>query len=217
MHRGIRNKTAMALAAGRTASGFTSPAFCNGLDSPPFTRVITTANFEIRHYPAQQWVSYTGHGPSAEHFAVVNNQEGFNRLFAYISGANESKQAIEMTCPVTGDITPGAGPNCTTTFRVAFYVPYQFQGVAPAPTDPSVSLFTRPEKYVAVRSFGGFVYEWRSIAPELQKLGTLLDESGITFNPNFQTVCRYNSPFQMFNRHNEVWLEVDPTSFPKQA
>jgi hypothetical protein len=199
------------------ATAFQPPAFCHGINCPKFTTVLNCSEYEIRHYPAQQWVSFSTQGVSAEDFTDAT-QDGFNHLFDYISGANQGNTSIDMTAPVAVDVTPGAGPNCNSTFRVSFYVPYIYQGIAPAPTDPTVSLFIRPEQYIAVRSFPGFVVDWTlSIVPELLALGTSLDKRGVTYNTTYETVSQYDGPFTIFNRHNEVWLDVDRSSIPKQC
>lgn len=95
-------------------------------------------------------------------------------MYSYISGENSVKGAIDMTAPVLTKITPGAGPNCNSTFVVSFYVPYAFQvrpllpgGNAqtsnlmiqeagpPAPTNPLVFIQTIGPLTVAVSTFGG--------------------------------------------------------------
>jgi hypothetical protein len=193
------------------------PAFCNGLNCPNFTTVLNCSSFEIRNYPQQQWVSFITEGPTAEYFTKAGHK-GFDHLFNYISGANSQNLTIPMTAPVAIDVTPGAGPDCNTTFRVSFYIPYDLQGNAPQPTDPAVSLYTRPAQYLGVRSFGGFVADWTlSAVPELIELGLELDKNSITYTQTSETVSQYNGPFTIFNRHNEVWLVVNPKTVPQQC
>ena len=75
----------------------------------------------------------------------------FWKLFKYISGANDKETKIPMTAPVSIYIDPGAGPNCESTFSMAFYIPAEFQENTPKPTDPDVSIEERPELKVYAR------------------------------------------------------------------
>ena len=188
------------------------PAFCNGIDCPQYTTLCKSSKFEIRSYPAAQWVSTQFQGPGTSDFES-SGQEGFQRCFNYITGANAAGEQINMTAPVTNKIVPGSGPNCNTTFTVSFFIPFYAQGSAPKPTDPNVYIRNQQNLTVAVRSFGGFVIDWSlSVVPELLALGNALTEAGISFSQQQEWVSQYDGPYTIFNRHNEVWYEVDPTS-----
>ena len=69
----------------------------------------------------------------------------FWKLFNYISGQNDKQVKIPMTAPVSVLIEPGSGPNCESTFTMAFYIPSAFEEDTPVPTDPDVSIEERPE------------------------------------------------------------------------
>lgn len=75
----------------------------------------------------------------------------FRKLFNYISGQNDKQTKIAMTAPVSIFIEPGAGPNCESTFSMAFYVPATFQEETPVPTNPDVTIEKRPEFKVFAR------------------------------------------------------------------
>lgn len=75
----------------------------------------------------------------------------FWKLFNYISGQNDKQVKIPMTAPVSVLIEPGSGPNCESTFTMAFYVPEAFQEDTPQPTEADVSLESRPEFKVLAR------------------------------------------------------------------
>ena len=75
----------------------------------------------------------------------------FRKLFNYIAGQNDKQEKIAMTAPVSILIEPGAGPNCESTFSMAFYVPAVFQENTPQPTNPDVSIEERPEFKVYAR------------------------------------------------------------------
>lgn len=82
----------------------TEPWFCHGIDCPTFTNT-TIDGLEIRSYPPSLWASTN---VSSTNLIEAENI-GFNRLFGYISGENDSGGAIDMTSPVTTRVIPGAG------------------------------------------------------------------------------------------------------------
>jgi hypothetical protein len=198
------------------AAWATKPAWCNGLNCPNYTTVASCPGkgFDIREYPASQyWVgsTYEGAAPSALESAT---QGGFMKGFRYISGANADKKKIEMTCPVLNKIVPGAGPNCNTTFTVSFFLPYAYQsGNAPAPTEAGVSIFKHDKIQVAVRSFGGFTDNWtKKIQPQFLALGESLQKASIAFSQKEEWLADYDSPFHIFDRHNEVMYPTNMTA-----
>merc|ERR1711920_1177792 len=163
-------------------SGFSPPWFCHGIDCPPY-RVL----------------------PSNSSAYEKGTSTGFMCLFKYISGANEGNQKVEMTAPVSEYITPGQGPFCEDHFTVSFFVPYAFQGKAPAPTASDVTIEKRPAMTVYVASYSGFsdINKLRAAASDL---GNELEKEGLAFDTEHIWYAGYDSPFRLFNRHNEVWL-----------
>merc|ERR1712121_116511 len=108
------------VAIATASADWVKPAYCNGLDCPVFEVFENATEYELRRYSAAMWVStqYTAMTPDeADEMARV----AFNRLFEYISGQNENKEKINMTAPVVIEVTPGAGPNCVSTFVMSFY------------------------------------------------------------------------------------------------
>merc|ERR1712062_278487 len=80
----------------------------------------------------------------------------FMKLFRYIGMDENVDQAkIAMTRPVLMRVTPGNGWMQNAEVSMSFYLPEDFQGKAPAPTDNTVTIETMPETTVYVRSFGG--------------------------------------------------------------
>jgi len=183
---------------------FKAPWFCHGIDCPEFKLLNanneTAALWEERLYPAAEWTETYVDG-------VDFNKamgEGFNRLFQYISGANEAKAKIAMTAPVLNYITPGAGPFCEDHFNISFFVPFDFQGKAPAPTSPDVYSVTHEPMKVYVTSFGGY-----ADVDKLRSAAATLAGNLATYNVDFDQehfyYAGYDSPFRVLDRHNEVW------------
>jgi len=182
-----------------TSSG---PAFCNGLDCPLFTVINTTADYEVRKYPVSYWTSTSFEARNL----TVPEEEGFNRLFNYISGANDRHEKVPMTAPVQVRITPGQGPFCDSTYVVSFFVPFALQpDKAPQPTQPGVYLRTEAEHTAFVRVFGGFAKE-TDVTQQAASLYESLARDNVSFNSTFYVSAGYDSPYKVFDRHNEVWF-----------
>lgn len=108
---------------------------------------IILQKYEERLYPAQKWVTTKMQHISRD----AASSAMFWKLFNYISGENNQQIKIAMTAPVSVLIEPGSGPNCESTFTMAFYVPDAFQEDTPEPTNDQVSIEQRPEFKVFAR------------------------------------------------------------------
>eukprot|EP00667_Euglena_gracilis_P023655 EG_transcript_26804 len=198
--------TALALLHAGHAS-WEQPWFCHDIDCPRFTNA-SAAGIEIRAYTESRWVktNLTGATDDAYEAAV---EAGFRRLFRYISGENAAKAKIPMTAPVLVTVHPGAGPNCNTTFTVAFFVPFAFQAQTPEPSSPAVFLEANPAGKVAVLSYGGRASGWETPRAKLLTLAAALQKQGIAFDDSKYATAGYDSPFRLLNRHNEVWYFLE--------
>ncbi len=148
-------------------------------------------------------------------FDGVGN-EGFRRLFKYISGENQKKQAISMTAPVSQDaisekIPMTAPVNQERTgnqWRIAFLMPsaYTLEKL-PQPLDPKVLLKEIPARRMAAITYSG---TWSRKRYEEKKalLELFIRKQGLKSigEPVF---ARYNPPFMpWFLRRNEVLIPV---------
>jgi len=186
-------------------------SICNGNQCPDF-RVVETVpgKYQKRVYAPAKWVSTTVMGLTRDDAAG----DGFMTLFGYIQGQNVEKQKVEMTAPVTVRIIPGQGPACETTFTVSFFVPYEYQeegSPPPTPTNENVTIVDLPEFTVYVSMFGGRAHDDEWISHETE-LGETLTELGLAFEDSFYYTAGYDSPFRLWNRHNEVWLVADDST-----
>jgi hypothetical protein len=179
------------------------PRFCHRLNCPEYTLVSSNGSIEIRQYQASWWASTN---ISAFDLNEAGNI-GFHRLFDYISGDNDGNVKIPMTTPVLTEIFPGQGPFCASTFIVSFYVPWAYQnGGAPTPTSPDVYLSQLPARQVAVDQFAGFA-NWDSTRQTASQLASYLNSQKIPYSP-LLSLAQYDSPFDIIDRHNEVWYTV---------
>ncbi|KAK7495477.1 hypothetical protein BaRGS_00013175 [Batillaria attramentaria] len=171
-----------------------------GLQKPAFDSLSSTDKYEERRYAPAKWVATTV--KSISHKDATS--EGFRRLFKYISGDNEKNTKVEMTAPVTTWVEPGAGPNCESSFTVAFYIPSEHQADPPKPSNQQVFIEERPQFTAYVSQFGGFASDeiWVQKAVEL---GDAIGDHSL-FNDAQYYTAGYDPPFKPFGRTNEVWF-----------
>ncbi|KXZ51079.1 hypothetical protein GPECTOR_14g63 [Gonium pectorale] len=182
-----------------------APWFCHDLDCPRYEVKQTLAeDVELRSYDAGLWVSTNVTGVKYDRAVST----GFMRLFGYISGANEEGVRIPMTAPVRVEMTPGQGPFCEDHFKVSFFVPLDQQDAPPTPTSADVYIDPAPAAAFYVMSYGGRTHEREIIDKATQLLG-ILDEQGLPYNFSSFFHAGYDSPFRIFNRHNEVWVRAE--------
>jgi hypothetical protein len=178
-----------------------TPSFCHDIGCPDFTEK-NFGNFTLRSYSNLVWIS-----TSIEDATDLDKARtaGFNKLFSYISGNNVPKAKVAMTAPVRTVVAPGQGPFCTTNFTVSFFANTD---QPPVPSDSTVSISREGPVTVVVASFGGYDNA-QIIQQEITALYTNAMAAGISVsNPNTYAVSGYDSPFRIFDRHNEVWLYV---------
>lgn len=169
-------------------------------------------DFEIRQYDPQI---------VAETFVAGNleevGNEGFRRLYAYISGDNKKKQSISMTAPVgqeTGSekiamTAPVSQEKKDTQWRVMFVMPAEYTlETLPEPTDERVKLAEEPGRLIAAVKYSG---TWSEEGYEKNKalLEEYLRRRGLT-KAGAAVWARYDPPFMpWFLRRNEVLIPVE--------
>ncbi|XP_057850865.1 uncharacterized protein LOC131061266 [Cryptomeria japonica] len=196
------------LAQGENAYAFT-------LEEPQYALVHQESDFEVRLYREMTWMSAS---PFQEVSFEKATLQGFHRLFQFIEGANMNFSRIPMTAPVLTSIVPGAGPFGSSGYIVRFYLPTKFQDSPPVPLK-ALNLY--PDHWeghcVAVRKFSGFAKD-ENIVKEAAKLAASLSDSpwtDLSFKggENYAySIAQYDSPFKIFGRLNEVWVNVTGSS-----
>lgn len=153
-------------------------------ESPSFSVLRTTPNFEERLYPSTLWVCTnlkvdTAADPlwglERRNFLEIMKSERFKTqvpaslmfwpLFRYIRGENARNESIAMTKGVTTahiQIKEDDERGDVELQEMCFYLESKFQAEGsskvPAPTDASVYVVRKPELAVFVRQFPGWAF-----------------------------------------------------------
>lgn len=151
--------------------------------------------FEIRNYEASLFSSVK---LSTKEYREASSK-GFSILAGYIFGGNEKNEKIAMTSPVAISLED--------SMTVMFLVPKKFKKeTLPQPSQSQIEFREEPAKTVAAITFGGWAND-EKIAKYKEKLKTALDAEGIKYTNRFYFLG-YNPPFEVFNRKNEVIVEL---------
>ena len=184
------------------------------LEQPEYSVAYTDGDVEYRQY--QSYLVAETEVIDAGNFDAAGN-EGFRRLFKFITGANDGGDKIAMTAPVTQDkkgvkiamTKPVAQDASADGWRIAFMLPSSYtMDTAPRPTDKRVYIREVPGKLVATLRFSG---RWTTRNYERYKaeLAESLEAAGVAAIGE-PMVARYNPPFTPpFLRRNEVTVPVD--------
>lgn len=184
-----------------------------GLESPDYTVVYADGNIEYRQYEpylvAETTVASDGRYTDA-------GNEGFRRLFRYITGNNTSQSKIAMTVPVEqgkqGEkiamTTPVEQSSTEEGWVVSFMVPRDYTlETAPRPTDPRVRIREVPGELRAVLRYSG---RWTDslFRKKRTELIDTLESSEVTMQGEVQ-IAFYDPPYMLpFLRRNEVQVRI---------
>ena len=164
-------------------------------ETPRYELIEKYDQFEIRKYPKMILATTVmGNGKYSR-----KSGDGFRTVASYIFGGNDQNKQISMTAPVMASMED--------TMRMSFIMPSKYEmDELPFPDNEKVEIQIRPESLMAIISFGGFAndydikYYTKILKEQLVKDGFLVD--GKVY---FQG---YDPPFQLFNRTNEVAIEI---------
>ena len=166
------------------------------IETYAYTIIDSYETFDIRQYEASLFTSVEI--PSNNYRET--SSKGFSILAGYIFGANDKEEKIAMTSPVAMSLKD------STT--MLFLVPKKYtRDNLPTPNDSSIEFKNIPEKRVAAISFSGWANDSK-IASFKKKLITALNTRGIQYTDNFYFLG-YNAPMEVFNRKNEIIVELE--------
>ena len=151
--------------------------------------------FEIRSYEASLFTSVK---LSTKGYKDASSK-GFSILAGYIFGKNERNEKISMTSPVAMTLED--------SMTMMFMVPKKLnKKTLPKPDQSQIEFREEPAKTVAAINFNGWAND-EKIEKYKQKLISALDAEGITYTKRFYFLG-YNPPYEVFNRKNEVIVEL---------
>jgi hypothetical protein len=182
------------------------------IEKAKYTVLEKEDGFEIRQYDPQIVAETFVEGDLEE----VGN-EGFRRLYAYISGENTKKQSISMTAPVSQETgskkiamtAPVKQEKKDNRWRITFLMPAEYTlETLPEPNDTRVRLTEESGRLMAVMRYSGI---WSEEGYEENKalLEEYIQKRGLT-KTGAPVWARYDPPFMpWFLRRNEVLIPVE--------
>ena len=146
----------------------------------------------------KKYLNYQKASVSIDNMSSSNGKFGI--LANYIFGGNQDEVQISMTSPVIYKL------DSSSTF--SFIMPESWLGKElPKPNNKNIFFDVVKNQYVAVLEFGGYAKQeicerkHREMREELQNLG-------IKISDNY-SVAVYQAPYQVLNRKNEIWIELN--------
>ncbi len=165
------------------------------IESHAFNVVKSFDKFEIRNYEASLFSTVK---LSTNEYEKASST-GFSILAGYIFGGNKSNEKIAMTSPVTMSLED--------SMTVKFMVPRKIKKEnLPEPNSTEIQFVEEPSKTVAAIAFSGWANSDK-IEKYKQELIKALDAENIPYQNQF-FFLGYNPPYEVFNRKNEVIVEL---------
>ena len=182
------------------------------IEKAKYTVIENDGAFELRQYDPQIVAETFVEGD----FDEVGD-EGFRRLYGYISGKNRKKESISMTAPVSQAASsekiamtaPVGQERVGGTWRITFLMPSTYTlKTLPEPLDSSVTLRETAGQLMAAMRYSGTWSREHYQKREAQLLEWIQNRG---LRPTGEPVfARYNPPFMpWFLRRNEVLIPVE--------
>jgi len=165
------------------------------IETYPYTVKKKYKRFEIRSYESTLFTSVKLSTKGYKN----SSSKGFSILAGYIFGDNDRNEKISMTSPVSMSLED--------SMTMMFMVPKKFnKDILPKPNQSGIEFKEEPAKTVAAIRFNGWANDSK-IEKYKQNLKAALDAEGIKYTNRFY-FFGYNAPFEVFNRKNEVIVEL---------
>lgn len=165
------------------------------IESYSYQVVKKYKDFEIRNYEASLFTTVKLSSKGYKD----NSRKGFSILAGYIFGDNDKNKKIAMTSPVAMSLEDSV--------TMMFMVPREFdKKTLPKPNQSQINFVEEPAKKIAAISFTGWAND-EKIAKYQKKLKLILETENISYTNQFY-FFGYNPPYEIFNRKNEVIVEL---------
>ena len=165
------------------------------IETYPYKVTKVYDNFEIRNYESTLFTSVK---LSTKNYKE-SSSKGFSILAGYIFGDNDKNEKIAMTSPVAMTLED--------SMTMLFMVPKKFEKeTLPQPNQAEIVFKNEPAKTVAAITFNGWADD-EKIERYKQDLKLALDTKKIPYTNRFYFLG-YNAPYEVFNRKNEVIVEL---------
>ena len=165
------------------------------IESYSYQVVKKYKDFEIRDYEASLFTTVKLSSKGYKN----TSRKGFSILAGYIFGDNDKNKKIAMTSPVAMSLEDSA--------TMMFMVPREFdKKTLPKPNQPQINFVEEPAKKIAAISFTGWAND-EKILKYQKKLKLILETENISYTNQFY-FFGYNPPYEIFNRKNEVIVEL---------
>lgn len=165
------------------------------IETYPYKVTKVYDNFEIRDYESTLFTSVK---LSTKNYKE-SSSKGFSILAGYIFGDNDRNEKIAMTSPVAMTLED--------SMTMLFMVPKKFEKeTLPQPNQAEIIFKNEPAKTVAAITFNGWADD-EKIERYKQDLKLALDTQKISYTNRFYFLG-YNAPYEVFNRKNEVIVEL---------
>ena len=165
------------------------------IETYPYVIIKKYMQFEIRSYESTLFTSVKLSTKGYKN----SSSKGFSILAGYIFGNNERNEKIAMTSPVSMSLED--------SMTMMFMVPRKFnKDMLPKPNQSGIEFKEEPAKTLAAIRFSGWANDTK-IENYKQNLKAALDAEGIKYSNRFY-FFGYNAPYEVFNRKNEVIVEL---------
>lgn len=183
------------------------------IETPEYTVVFSNDQIEYRQY--QPYIVAETLVEDSSSYKSASN-EGFMRLFRFISGDNSSRSEIAMTAPVQREsvseeiamTAPVQRVEQSQGWRISFMLPGNYtMATAPVPDDDRITLRQVESQLMAVVRYSGRWTE-RNYQKHRDQLLQTVASAGVETLGEVESAA-YDAPYVLpFLRRNEVMVEV---------
>ena len=163
----------------------------NNYETQQYDIISSDDDFEIRFYHS---------AIKAKVISDKNANGNFYKLFQFISGNNSKNEKIAMTTPVYM-----INDNNSNTMEFVMPSSFNMETIS-KPIDKDIVIYESEAKYYACIRYGGYSNSSK-FNSNSEKLIDKLSELNIETIGDIFYVS-YNSPYKVFNRRNEVMIEI---------